>query len=572
MDPKSFRSTTSNNLWRRRGGQGKRRAGVSSTHGRGASSSRSSKARSSSWSVPKLDDVLTVFGWEDDGVTEFSARDFEEPEDNFLNETMSIIDEELQSEGLDKFIREVFLHLVRAKYWDFIKAEVLPRGEMSTNVLLHSVDHALDFTTDGLFDFDYFRYKIGKKDWGAWGLTQLDYLWKVAFGSVSVAELLEEERRKDARRDRASFLSRSRSAFKGHKDEQHLTPKGKVFSSENNISAFQSARHLEDFDEVGDEEKGISGEQSGFRPPNLSGESYESEEDKPQIRYLSRLLNTVSGSWTKVDQKECREYSQEHIQQLEELLRTPVKAKYPHLANSKSACLHGLVLRLRTIEASRQADRYFGINAFVRAHMSAQEDVLRYFGSSESVAEHLKETIIRESKKSVAKAKRFLDETIDPHVVIRERWIQFAEIAIGTKRKHLQELTDQGMISDSNFEDIDEDLRQKLDDLRIMRHNIDRIFALREDEMEMEEIAERKQRRDNVLLRTLQRGAESIFGAATFRAQNTSVESFASVGSPKAQAPALSPVNEVQNPGHEAPEVKEAGMVTDVEVAELHDL
>ncbi|MEM7710900.1 MAG: MaoC/PaaZ C-terminal domain-containing protein, partial [Pseudomonadota bacterium] len=54
-------------------------------------------------------------------------------------------------------------------------AEVLPRGEPSTNVLLHSIDHALDFACEGLFDFDYFHYKQSRTGYATWLLRRLEH-------------------------------------------------------------------------------------------------------------------------------------------------------------------------------------------------------------------------------------------------------------------------------------------------------------------------------------------------------------------------------------------------------------
>lgn len=566
------------------------------------------------WSVPKLHAVYKAFGWDDlrgasfeegRGLESRSSVDLfargramhEAAERSRIEESVQTIREELERcrncEGtgaIDKFVRGVFLHVVRAEYWQFIRASVLPRGHLSSNVLLHSIEHALDFTTDGLYDFDYFKHKLQKKGWGEWLLTQLEAAFRF-WNNLCSRRLREVNARIDAReaerearvrdRDRrradadgaAAKAARARKGRSGQhgkdgrggqepqqsgqepqrngqepqrngqnlqrngqnlqRNGQNLQPNGQ--SGEDPHTA-QSLRHGQgaapgnggaadapgaaappdasrrgahhrvhsDTDAKdlpspghGDADADADGESTGAGPRHRrrrsSASSSASRERESvlsaasaasgaveDLRQLSDVMHSISTAWTKEEAACCDRRGRDAVEGLERILVDGDAAiKYPNLSASNWRVAQYALRQLRTLEASRQADRYFGINAFVRAHVRAQADVLKYFGQTRASEEYLRKTVIGDSEEAIHMAKAFLERSVDPQVILRERWIQLAEIAVGAKRRKLHDLTSQGIVSEAVFEDLDEDLQSKIEDLRKTRKEIDRIFALR---------------------------------------------------------------------------------------------
>lgn len=61
-------------------------------------------------------------------------------------------------------VRELFLDIVKAGYWDMIKDGTLPKNSAATRTLLQSVDIAKDYVEDALGDFALLHLAVGEQD------------------------------------------------------------------------------------------------------------------------------------------------------------------------------------------------------------------------------------------------------------------------------------------------------------------------------------------------------------------------------------------------------------------------
>jgi hypothetical protein len=154
---------------------------------------------------------------------------------------------------------------------------------------------------------------------------------------------------------------------------------------------------------------------------------------------------------------------------------------------------------------SRKETAYYIVSCFTDAHRHAQTTIATYFGEGEDVDTPEEYQVIMESKEQIARAQKVIDE-MDADMVTSAVSKQVAGIILENERQYISELTESGVITTTEAEELLEHVQVEMSLMHKARRAQARVYMTRYRKDMKEKANEKMKNMKSKLKNNLKRG------------------------------------------------------------------